>query len=171
MKLSRLILGTICLLKLLIFTSKKSSTLKAHFITPVFLIPLSPLCIQHSKGQWALGHTYGKYVSVNSTLLVWKMSRFYRHYVSQLWKGVFSKRIFFNIMQKHTDTSLVYTPLLRSYSDPVLRQESLVQSARSAADCECRWGESRWNPQRGSSGPGLHRPVCPDGPPFETNEE
>lgn len=68
----------------------------------------------------------------------------------------------------------VLIPSLLSDLEPMQRQGSLLQWLLLAhfvpvpADCVCRWADWRWSPRHGSSEQGLHHPVCPDDPPFET---
>lgn len=68
----------------------------------------------------------------------------------------------------------VLVPSLLSDLEPMQRQGSLLQWLLLAhfvpvpADCVCRWADWRWSPLHGSSEQGLHHPVCPDDPPFET---
>lgn len=68
----------------------------------------------------------------------------------------------------------VLIPWLQSDLEPKQRWGSLLQWLLLArfvlvpADCVCQWADWWWSPPRGSSGPGLHHPACPDDLPFET---
>lgn len=159
------------------FNSRRIATYKhvlrqLYFFVPVFFISLSNLCIQPlSRGGWSYGQP----------LHLWKICRYKfncssAENVSKLsffWpggQGVFEKyRI---VINKYLYEVIV--PSLQSDLEPMQRQENLVQWLLLAhfvpvpADCVCRWADWRWSPLRGSSEQGLHHPICPGDPPFET---
>lgn len=68
----------------------------------------------------------------------------------------------------------VLIPSLLSDSEPVqmrgswLRWLLLAHFVPVPADCGCRRADWPWSPLHGSSEQGLHHPICPDDPPFET---
>ena len=68
----------------------------------------------------------------------------------------------------------VFLPLRPSAREPMRREEKRLRGLRLArcepdpAGCVRRRADRRWSPRRGSSGPGLHRPDGPGGPPSGT---
>lgn len=104
-----------------------------------------------------------------------KLANFDRYH-----KGMCQRHMFFTPRSmrylKYTELKIleVFIPSLLSDLEPTQRRGSLLRwpllahFAPVPADCVCRWADWRWSPLHGSSERGLHHPVCPDDPPFET---
>lgn len=94
--------------------------------------------------------------------------------------GIHRRTVLFPHFMQHTENFKskylceVLIPSLLSDLEPMQRQGSLLQWLLLAhfvpvpAGCVCRWADWRWSPLHGSSEQGLHHPICPDDPPFET---
>lgn len=169
--------------------SKRSATRKQfpHHSTTwlhlrlFFSFHLSPLCIQPLWGGWALGQplhlwkvcvcgkclvfTHGSEPVLNRCpwlCLWWESARVYalcfilNHAANQRYSDeVLIPSLLFDLELMQRQGSLLQWPLL-------------VHLVPAPADCVCRWADWWWSPLRGSSGQGLHHPICPDDPPFET---
>lgn len=149
-----------------------------------FSFHLQPLCIQPLWGGWALGQPLHLW-----KICVWKMSSFYTwqwtrfEQVSMASSVVTSEKQHSETLRyilNHTAnkrSKYVYEVLIPSLLfglEPMQRQGSLLQwlllvhLVPVPADCVCRWADWQWSPLHGFSEQGLHHPICPDDPPFET---
>lgn len=172
--------------------SKRSATHK-HFLHQsttslhlrlFFSFRLSILYIQPLWAGWALGQPLHLW-----KICVWKTSSFYTWQRSRF-EQVSKATSVVKLEKQHSETLCttlnhtakwrskyiceVLIPSLLFDLEPMQRQGSLLQWLLLAhlvpvpADCVCRWADWRWSPLHGSSEQGLHHPICPDDPPFET---